>query len=63
MLALCNAYPLHVTCKICAEDHTIMVNSEDIISWQCGDSLDECMDYLNDDEKYMLTNSVCGNCK
>ena len=63
MQALFNARPMRVTCKNCAEDHTIMVNPEDIISWQCGDSLDECMDYLNDDEKYMLTNSVCGNCK
>jgi len=57
-----NLRPCSITCTHCNAEYSIMVNPEDIISWQAGDYIQDCMSYLSAAERELLISKTCGSC-
>ena len=56
-------YPVLVKCKKCGTMEEIYVNSSDWKSFTFGKLyIDNCFDYLTEDQKEILKHSLCNNC-
>ena len=52
-----------ISCKLCGREQHILVNSEDLISWQAGHTyIQESMSYLSAAEREMLISGTCNDC-
>lgn len=57
-----NLKPCNITCDHCGTEYNIMVNPEDIISWQAGAYIQDCMGYLSAAERELLISKTCNGC-
>jgi len=63
MIAGYNKRIVKVTCEHCSSVHVLEVNPEDIIRWQSGVFIQDCMPYLSDaerEERSLYFAQVCG---
>lgn len=51
------------SCTHCGAEKRIMVNAGDFILWESGKSnINQCLSYLDKDEREMLISQTCGDC-
>lgn len=62
MIAAYNLRPMSVSCCHCGAEHSLMVNPEDIIRWQSGECIQDCMGYLSTGERELLISQTCNDC-
>lgn len=62
MIAGYNKRPVKVCCEHCASVHIIDINPEDIIRWQAGEYIQDCMPYLSVAERELLISRTCNDC-
>ena len=62
MIAGYNLRPTTVYCSHCGAEHVILINPEDIIRWQSGELIQDCMPYLSKADRELLISRTCGNC-
>ena len=62
MIAAYNLRPMSVSCCHCGAEHSLMVNPEDIIRWQSGEHIQDCMGYLSSAERELLISQTCDDC-
>lgn len=62
MIAGYNLRPTSVSCSHCGAEHVILINPEDIIRWQSGELIQDCMPYLSSADRELLISRTCGNC-
>lgn len=62
MIAAYNLRPMSVSCCHCGAEHSLMVNPEDIIRWQSGEYIQDCMGYLSSAEHELLISQTCDDC-
>lgn len=62
MISSYNQRPVQVTCSHCSCTYDLMVNPEDIIRWQAGEYIQDCMAYLSAAERELLISRTCDNC-
>jgi len=62
MIAGYNKRIVKVTCEHCSSVHVLEVNPEDIIRWQSGVFIQDCMPYLSDAERELLISRTCDDC-
>ena len=52
-----------VTCVHCGLDHSLLVNPDDLISWQAGKGyIQDLLGYLSAGERELLISGTCDNC-
>lgn len=50
-------------CCMCAAHYVIFVDRKDFMNWLSGvDFIQNCMDYLSDNERELLISSTCESC-
>ena len=62
MIAANNRKPVSISCSHCLAEYSVMVNPEDIIRWQSGDYIQDCMPYLSAAERELFISRTCDNC-
>lgn len=62
MIAGYNLRPMSVSCCHCGAEYSVMVNPEDIIRWQSGEYIQDCMGYLSAAERELLISQTCDSC-
>lgn len=62
MIAGYNLRPTSVSCSHCGAEHVIMINPEDIIRWQSGEYIQDCMAYLSKADRELLISQTCNDC-
>ena len=62
MIAGYNLRPTRVSCSHCGAEHVIMINPEDIIRWQSGEYIQDCMAYLSKADRELLISQTCNDC-
>jgi hypothetical protein len=62
MIASYNQRPFQVICSHCGIVYDLLINPEDLILWQAGTLIQECMDYLTAAERELLISQTCDNC-
>jgi hypothetical protein len=53
---------LKVACSHCGIVHSLLVNPDDVILWQSGSYIQDCMSYLSASERELLISRTCGTC-
>ena len=54
--------PRYAVCRHCQKDHKLMVNMEDVASWQAGEYIQDAMPYLSAGERELLISGTCDDC-
>ena len=62
MIAGYNKKPVSVVCSHCLGEYSLLINPEDIIRWQSGELIQNCMPYLSASERELLISRTCDNC-
>lgn len=63
MISSYNQRPMKVTCSHCSCTYDLLVNPEDVISWQAGSGyIQDLMPYLTAAERELLISGTCDNC-
>ena len=62
MIASHNQRPAQVSCSHCGITYDLMINPEDIIRWQAGEYIQDCMPYLSAAERELLISRTCDSC-
>ena len=62
MIASDNKKPMKIKCAMCDAEHVLFVNPEDILAWQCGDYIQNVLDYLTAAERELLISQTCDSC-
>ena len=57
-----NLRPMNIVCTHCDAEHNLMVNPEDVISWQAGSYIQDAMPYLSAAERELLISRTCDSC-
>ena len=58
-----NSIPYHVRCYTCGEDHTIIAEKQDIISWMTGAKyIQDALPYLSAADRELLISNTCDKC-
>lgn len=50
------------TCPFCGEEHTVVVEHFDYLSWNAGELAQKAFPYLSADEREMLISGICPTC-
>ena len=53
---------VNVDCVQCKTKYSLLVNPKDIISWQAGAYIQDCMSYLSAAERELLISKTCNGC-
>lgn len=62
MIAAYNQRHFQADCAHCGIVYDLMINPEDIIRWQAGEPIQNCMSYLTAGERELLISRTCDNC-
>lgn len=62
MIAAYNLRHAEVCCAHCGIVYDLMINPEDIIRWQTGEPIQNCMSYLSASERELLISRTCDSC-
>jgi len=54
--------PVNVSCSHCGSENIIFIDPNDIILWQSGGLIQNCMPYLTAGERELLISRTCNEC-